>query len=179
MRCLSPPNGTWKIYCGLILSVVSYNTVFLMTSSNDIHKFICDTAGWSLSQSATKSYSHFNVCVPSLFNGKEKYDFIPIRADAHFSIFTISSYFFFFLFPLFTILIPSWLHMFVMVSSRDNDDDVSTTMAMTEKRVNSLYANSHSHTSRKGKFFTYPSSIYSHCGYCEEWSIFPGVLRYE
>lgn len=68
MRCLSPPNGTWKIYCGLILSVVSYNTVFLMTSSNDIHKFICDTAGWSLSQSATKSYSHFNVCVPSLFN---------------------------------------------------------------------------------------------------------------
>lgn len=128
-----------------------------------------------------------SMCVCHLYSmtlslmqvGKEKYDFIPIRADAHFSIFTISSYFFFFLFPLFTILIPSWLHMFVMVSSRDNDDDVSTTMAMTEKRVNSLYANSHSHTSRKGKFFTYPSSIYSHCGYCEEWSIFPGVLRYE
>lgn len=122
MRCLSPPNGTWKIYCGLILSVVSYNTVFLMTSSNHIHKFKCDTAGWSLSQSATKSYSHFNMCVCHLYSmtlslmqvGKEKYDFIPIRADAHFSIFTISSYFFF-LFPLFTILIPSWLHMFVMV----------------------------------------------------------------
>lgn len=157
-----------------------------MTSSNHIHKFKCDTAGWSLSQSATKSYSHFNVCVPSLFNdsftdaGWQRkiwfYSHTSRRAFLHIYYLKLLLLF---LFPLFTILIPSWLHMFVMVSSRDNDDDVSTTMAMTEKRVNSLYANSHSHTSRKGKFFTYPSSIYSHCGYCEEWSIFPGVLRYE
>lgn len=145
-----------------------------MTSSNDIHKFKCDTAGWNLSQSAATSNSHFNVlrvCVPSLFNDscsgaagwRRKIWFYSHSSRRAFEMCSFHHIYYLeiLLYFISAFYEPPSLHSLgciCLYGKAQERETMMTTMAMTEKRINTLYANSH--ISWKGKFFTYLSLFY-------------------